>query len=179
MPQRTFRNSVSFSKVFGLLACLAGLFAAAAPAAHAQVLVSGFYSQVGMNYLYNFTVSNPTGVDVSVVDVTIPSFPGISYISNVVSPAGFAPLNVDTTTGLLGFAEDTKAFTANSTVGGFSLTSTRFLPNAPANVVDINGGTPSGSFVSVAVPEAATLPLILLAAPALTLLGAVARRRAA
>lgn len=162
------------SKVVGVVAGISALLFTAT-ASQAQVLVTGFYNQVGANFLYNFQVENQSGLDVSIVGLLYTVNAPVPVISDITQVPGFT-LNVDDVTGSIVFAEDTSFFAAGTTVSGFRLTSDQLLDINP--VVDgLNfDSTPFvGSFTAVAVPEAGTLPLVLLAGSAL--LGTVIVRR--
>lgn len=158
---------------FGLLAGVA-LFAATTTA-KAQVQVTGFYSQVGMNFSYTFDVVNTSGVDVSFVNALFPTQQGSLAISNVVTSGDYL---FDYNSGSLAFIEGSTPFLANSTVSGFSLTSNAILTPDSLEASDINGNTVTATFVPVVVPEAGTLSLLTLALTA-TAGVALSRRRAA
>ena len=164
------------SKVVGVVAGVSALILTAS-ASQAQVLVTGFYNQVGADFFYDFQVDNQSGLDVSIVELLYSVTPPAPVISGITQVPGFT-FDVDSVTGSIVFAEDTLVFTAGSTVSGFRLTSDQFLNISPV-VTGLNSdSTPFvGSFSAVAatVPEPGTLPLVALAGSAL--LGTIVARR--
>ncbi len=152
-----------------------GLLALVAiPRANAQVVVTGFYNRVGASYLYNFQVANKSGLDISTIGAIYGVELPAPVISNIVQVPGFT-FDVDSITGSIDFVEDTSVFTANQTVGGFRLTSSKLLNVTSVTGLNSNSTPFVGSYAAVAVPEAGTLPLTLLAGSAL--FGAIVVRR--
>lgn len=173
MKQINHSRWAYLSKAIGVVAGISTLLLVT-PAVQAQVLITGFYSQVGTNYLYNFQVKNQTTADVAVIEALYNTGVPAPVISNIVGVPGYT-FDVDSVTGSIVFAEDTANFAPNSSVDGFRLTSSRFLNVTGVSGLNSDGSPFTGSFTSVAVPEAGTLPLGLLAASAL--LGTILIRR--
>lgn len=174
-------NRVSFATLFAkavaVTGLLVGLGIAVMPTANAQVVVTGFYNQVGADFFYNFQVENQGGLDVLVADVIIPGSNAFT-ITGETAPTGFQ-ISVDAVTGRIGLVSDSATFAPLSIVSGFTLTSSGVFPDSAVEVTDVNGAAANGTFVSVAVPETGTLSLGLIAGSALGITLVSRRRRTA
>lgn len=162
---------------FAALALFAGaILFITTPAVLAQVQVTGFYSQVGTDFLYNFEVFNASTVDISIINALFPTQQPSLVISNEITSGDFL---FDYDSGSLVFGEGSSPFLAGSTVSGFSLTSNTLLAPDSVEAFDVDTNTVTATFVSLpaVVPEAGTLSLFALAT---TLTGvALSRRRTA
>ena len=175
MKQKIHFKWAKLSRIAGVIAGMSALLLTTS-SSQAQVLVTGTFSQVGVDYLYNFQVENTSGVDVSFINVFFDTQMASLVITNETAPGDYL---FDYDSGSLVFIEGTSSgpFLAGATVGGFSLTSNAIL--APDSLeafdVDANLVTATFSATAVTVPEPGTLSLIALSASFLA--GTVVRRR--
>jgi hypothetical protein len=101
------------------------LFAAAASMATAgPVVVNATVTPLGPLFHYDYSITNNTGDDLLIVDITVPKDP--SLVSGLTAPSGFQAA-FDSGLGLVSFLEDSSFFTA-SPIEGLAFDS----PNSPA-----------------------------------------------
>ncbi|MBC8136586.1 MAG: hypothetical protein H8F28_11920 [Fibrella sp.] len=157
-----------------------GALLLSASASRAQVLVTGFYNQVGADFFYSFEVSNTSGFDVTLVNVLFPTQEPALVITGESAPPEYL-LSYDS--GSLVFTGNAVApFADGTTVGGFTLTSNLLLEPDSVEAFDVDNQRVTATFNSVdatTVPEASTLPLIALAASAFAGTVLVRRRNVA
>jgi hypothetical protein len=114
---------------------------------------------------YNYSITNPTGNDLAVLDLIVT--PGAATIQNLITPAGFKSA-YDPVLGLVSFLEDTAFFGATS-LSGFAFDSPfRSGPTTfTGTLVDanFNVSTATGATTGPVVPEPGYLPLLALGAP--------------
>lgn len=166
------------SKVVGVVAGISALVLVA-PAAQAQVLITGFYDQVGTDFFYNFQVENQGGLDVTAISALFDNQAPTLVITGESAPVDFF---FDYDSGSLDFIEGiVNGFDAGSTVNGFTLTSNELLVPNTLTAFDTNNAPVTVSFSAVAatVPEPGTLPLIALAVSAFAGTVIVRRRNVA
>ncbi len=130
------------------------------------VLVNPTVSMSSGGFHYNYSVTNNSPLDLSVVTISLFSSP--LAIQNLVAPTGFNT-NFDVRLGLLDFLENTRSFTMGTTVSGFQFDSP-FGPNTSsftALALNSNGGLVSfagqtlAPQVTTPVPEPSTFVLAL------------------
>jgi len=114
---------------------------------------------------YNYSITNNSPLDLSVVTISVINSP--DAIQNLVAPTGFNA-NFDAGLGLLDFLENTQSFTTGTTVSGFQFDSP-FGPNASSftalaldatsGLIEFSGSTSAPA--ASAVPEPSTFILML------------------
>lgn len=140
------------SLLFSVIGCAA--------AYGAPIIVTPAVTTVGSLFHYNYTITNPTGLELAVLDITVAR--GAGTIQNLVVPVGFSK-QFDSVLGLVSFLEDTSTFGATP-ISGFMFDSP-FAPRATSfngTLLDANfnlsnmGGTTQGP----AVPEPGYFPVL-------------------
>lgn len=153
----TFRGKGFF--VRSLLFSVIGVAAFAGP-----LTVTPVVTLNGSSYRYNYTVTNATGFELAVLDISVPR--GASTIQNLAAPAGFSK-QYDSVLGLVSFLEATSMFGATP-ISGFTFDSpfaaktTSFngtMLDANFNVVSV-GGTTQGPGSGSTIPEPGYFPVL-------------------
>jgi hypothetical protein len=152
--------SLSAQKRPALLALL--LLVSSAVAVGGPIWVSPVVTQDGSIFHYNYTISNGTGLDLAVLDITVRT--GLA-ISGLEAPFGFEAA-YDPGLGLVSFLENTAVFGAtplsgfafNASLGPSSTSFTGTLVDANSNLSTMSGSTtgPAGA----GVPEPGSLYLL-------------------
>jgi hypothetical protein len=158
-------RGVRCAMVFTALLLLWGSLSASAKA---QVVVDGFYHQVGSQFQYAFSVHNNTDTELAYVSAFTPDVP--FTITGGTAPTGFT---VDGSqvgdTGYVNFLQDLddttpQTFAPHSTVQFFRFTSDTFISNAVIDSLNVNGEPVGGQTITLGTaPEPATLSLMTIA----------------
>lgn len=163
-----------------LAACIGSLCAIALPRlASSQVVVTPTVTNVGALFHYNFTITNGTVFDLSLI--TIDVLASADAVRNLTTPDGFTAF-FDPNFGTVDFSEVTNGFAAGSSLSGFQFDS----PVAPSDTSfqalgldpDTGGQVAfSGATLApAAVPEPGLLPLGVSLAVAWAVVAASRRR---
>jgi len=130
--------------------------------AHAQITLSPTITNIGGGLVrYEYTVSNTSLFDFSVISIDVIAAPGA--VQSLIAPSGFSAF-FDPGLGQVDFVEDTLNFAAGSTISGFAFNSP-FAPQMStftALRLDANGNpvTFTGTVLAPAIPEPATFVLL-------------------
>ncbi len=164
---------------------LAGAFGAffSAGSARAQMLqvsVLPTITQAGSLFTYNYSITNFTPADLTIVNISgLPL--EADTATNLMAPAGFQT-TFDPGVGIMSFSptlNSTQAFSAGSTISGFSFSSIFSPSTVSFDTLDVDGNTSTGTTLGPAgapVPEASTFVSLGIGLSALTFI-AVRRRR--
>jgi len=155
------KNSTRPAKLLALASALLCALALSATA-HAQITLTPTITNIGGGLIrYQYSVSNTSLFDFSVISINVIAAPGA--VQSLVAPTGFSAF-FDPGLGQVDFVENTQSFTAGSTISGFAFNSP-FAPQMStftALRLDGNGNpvTITGSVLAPAViPEPATFLL--------------------
>ena len=118
------------------------------------VTVTPAVTQNGSLFHYNYSITNTTGIDVPVIDITVNK--GTGVILNLVAPVGFMKA-YDSNLGLVSFLEDTAAFGAMA-ISGFAFDSPISAKASSFAATFADGSVMNGATLAP-VPEPATLSL--------------------
>ncbi len=165
-----------------LAGAFGAFFSAGSARAQLQVVVAPTVTQTGSLFTYNYSITNFTSADLAIVNIS--GLPQESdTATNLTAPDGFQT-TFDPGVGILSFSPtltSTQAFSAGSTVSGFSFDSVFSPSTVSFDTLDVNGATSAGTTLGpggAPVPEASTLVSLGLGLSVLALV-AVRRRRAA
>jgi hypothetical protein len=154
---------MSILRIGRILQFLALSFVASAVAQAALITVTPTIAQNGALFHYNYTITNGTGLDVPVLDITVQ--PGTGTILDLSAATGFLTA-YDPILGLVSFLENTGTF-GSTAQSGFAFDST-ISPQATAFTATFaDGTTASGATQGPVVPEPASLLLVAASGAAL------------
>lgn len=127
------------------------------------VMVNATVTPSGSLFRYNYSVTNSASFDISAITINVLSLP--NAVQNLIAPTGFN-IFFDSGLGVVNFVENTRTFTAGTTVSGFQFDSP-FAPqvssftalglDASQNPIIFTGTTLAPA---AAVPEPTTLALL-------------------
>jgi hypothetical protein len=140
--------------------CIAGLALLALGAitpVHAQLTVEPSVTASAGMFHYNYTVSNNTASDISVITLA-GLFSAPNAVQHLVAPTGFGAL-FDPGVSLLSFFEDAQSFTAGGSFGGFMFDSP-YAPGAGTyEAISIFGDVTNGrATVPSSIPTISAVP---------------------